>query len=285
MSRRLPPVAGPLLVSDACLSTAWAKAVLHVVDNAGKEVSPLLLSVTGFDEEGLPYENEEIRVALDRLLAANKLLTVEGVAFTIFPQRIWRIARGNRGKLFTMYRDAFPRYQAMNKGANRRGLYFERLTSYGGGPCDGNQLEWILSQFNGRKGVRRSMFQASVFDPRRDHVADAQLQFPCLQHVSFEPTPNGLVANAFYATQQLFVKAYGNYLGIAHLAAFMAREMNMKLARVNVFVGVAKFERMSKNDADLAPLLAAARAARAASDRDGEKGANDGAIAPSGNRA
>jgi len=82
----------------------------------------------------------------------------------------------------------------MNPRDNRRGLYFERLTSYGRGPCDGNQLEWILSQFNGRKGVRRSMFQASVFDPERDHVADAQLQFPCLQHVSFEPTKEGLVS-------------------------------------------------------------------------------------------
>lgn len=108
--------------------------------------------------------------------------------------------------------------------------------------------------------MRRSMFQASVFDPARDHVADAQLQFPCLQHVSFEPTTQGLVINAFYATQQLFVKAYGNYLGIAQLGAFMAHEMKTKLLRMNVVVGIAKFERISKSDADLKPLIAAARA-------------------------
>ena len=148
----------------------------------------------------------------------------------------------------------------MNPSANRRGLYFERLTSYGRGQCDGNQLEWIISQFNGRDGVRRSMFQASVFDPERDHIADAQLQFPCLQHVSFEPTKEGLVVNAFYATQQLFVKAYGNYLGIAQLGAFMAHEMKMKLIRMNVIIGVAKFERISKTDPALAPLLAVAQA-------------------------
>lgn len=282
MNKRLPPVAGPLLVAETSLSTAWAKAVMHVVDHAGREISPLILSVTGFDEEGLPYEDKEVRAALDRLLAANKMLTVEDVAFTIFPQRIWKIARGDRAKLFALYRDAFPRYQAMNKGANRRGLYFERLTSYGRGPCDGNQLEWILSQFSARGGVRRSMFQASVFDPQRDHVADAQLQFPCLQHVSFEPTPSGLVANAFYATQQLFVKAYGNYLGIAHLAAFMAREMNMRVARVNVFVGVAKFERISKDDADLSPLIAAAKAAIS---RDEENGMLGGATVEFGAQA
>jgi hypothetical protein len=279
MSKLLPTLVGPLLVVEPSLSTAWAKAVMYVVGHAGKEISPLILSFTRFDEGGLPYEDKQVRAALDRLLTTHGMLSVEDVAFTIFPQRLWTVAQGDRAKLFAIYRDVFPRYQAMNKRANRRGLYFERLTRYGRGPCDGNQLEWILAQFNGRGGVRRSMFQASVFDPQRDHVADAQLQFPCLQHVSFEPTPAGLVANAFYATQQLFVKAYGNYLGIAHLAAFMAREMNMKMARVNVFVGVAKFERISKDDADLYPLLAAARAAII---RDEEEDSSAGAPATSG---
>ena len=87
------------------------------------------------------------------------------------------------------------------------------------------------------------MLQAATFDPGRDHVASAQLGFPCLQHVSFVPTAAGLVVNAFYATQQIFDKAYGNYLGLAQLGAFMAHEMGMPLARLNVMVGIAKLER------------------------------------------
>ena len=122
------------------------------------------------------------------------------------------------------------------------------MVMYGRGPCDGNQLEWILSQFNARKGVRRSMLQATTFDPDRDHVASAQLGFPCLQQVSFEPTTAGLVTNAFYATQQIFDKAYGNYLGLTQLGAFMAREMGMPLARLNIMVGIAKLERINKSD-------------------------------------
>ena len=260
MTKQHTPAIGPLLVDEPDLSKAWAKAVLHVIDHAGYEISPLVLSVTGFADDGTPAENPVMRQALDRLLLAKGMRNVEDVAFTIFPQRLWQVAQGKRDLLFKLYRDAFPRYQAMNRKDNRRGLYFERLISYGRGPCDGNQLEWILSQFNARKGVRCSMFQGSVFDPGRDHVADAQLQFPCLQQVSFEPTNVGLVVNAFYPTQQLFVKAYGNYLGIAQLAAFMAHEMKMKLIRMNVIIGVAKFERITKGDPDLAPLLAEARA-------------------------
>jgi hypothetical protein len=247
-------------VDEADLSLAWAKAVIHVLDRPGPEISPLILSVTGFDDDGAVIETPAIRGALDVLLLAKDKLSVEDVAFTIFPQRIWQVAKGDRAALFRYYRDAFPRYQAMNPRHNRRGLYFERLVSYGRGPCDGNQLEWILSQYEGREGVRRSMFQASVFDPARDHVADAQLQFPCMQHVSFEPTEAGLVVNAFYATQQLFEKAYGNYLGIAQLGAFMAHEMKLRMSRMNVIVGVAKFERISKSDQALTPLVAAAKA-------------------------
>lgn len=257
---RLPHTIGPLLIDEPNVSRAWAKAVLHAIDHAGPEISPLILSVTGFDESGSIQETPAIRAALDALLAAKNLRSVDDVAFTIFPQRLWQVAQGERAALFRYYKDAFPRYQAMNRRDNRRGLYFERMTDYGRGPCDGNQLEWILSKYNGRAGVRRSMFQASVFDPDRDHVEDAQLQFPCLQHVTFEPTKHGLVVNAFYATQQLFVKAYGNYLGIAQLGAFMAHQMKTKLLRVNVVVGVAKFERISKRDVELQPLINEARA-------------------------
>ena len=185
---------------------------------------------------------------------------VENVAFTIFPQRYWVMSHGDRNRLFELYRKTFPRLQAMNRKANSRGLYFERMMMYGRGPCDGNQLEWILSQYNSRKGVRRSMLQATTFDPDRDHVASAQLGFPCLQQVSFEPTPVGLVTNAFYATQQIFDKAYGNYLGLAQLGAFMAHEMGIRLARLNVMVGVAKLDRINKSDPSLVPLVAAARA-------------------------
>src|SRR5262245_26658964 len=104
------------------------------------------------------------------------------------------------------------------------------------------------------------MLQATTFDPGRDHVPSAQLAFPCLQQVSFEPTDTGLVVNAFYATQQIFDKAYGNYLGLSQLGAFMANEMSMPLSRLNVMVGVAKLERITKSDPDLSSVVRAAEA-------------------------
>ena len=43
--------------------------------------------------------------------------------------------------------------------------------------------------------------------------------------------------------------------------AFMAHEMGLRLARLNVTVGVAKIDGISKSDAILKPVIAAARAA------------------------
>ena len=250
----------PMVIDDTNLSRVWARLLLQVLDNAGTEVAPLILSLSGFGQNGQAVEDPAVREALDRLLELKNRIVVEKVAFAIFPQRLWEISRGDRNRLFALYSQTFPRWQAINRRANGRGMYFERMVMYGRGPCGGNQLEWILSQFNSRKSVRRSMLQATTFDPGRDHVTSAQLGFPCLQQVSFEPTTAGLVINAFYATQQIFDKAYGNYLGLAQLGAFMAREMGMSLARLNVMVGVAKFERINKSDADLVPVVAAARA-------------------------
>ncbi len=252
----------PTVVSDRDLSRAWSSVFLRIVDGRRTEVSPLVLSLYGFDEEGRISETATVREALDHVLQQKQKISVEDVAYTIFPERLWQIAGRNRAQLFKLYKSVYPRYVAMNRRANGRGLYFERLTMFGDDvPCDGNQLEWILSQYNSRSGIRDSMFQAAIFDPARDHIKNARVGFPCLQHVSFVPSGEGLVTNAFYATQYVFDKAYGNYLGLAQLGAFMAREMGLPFARLNVTVGVAKLDGVSKSDASLKPLIAAARAA------------------------
>ncbi len=136
----------PLLIDDTNLSRAWGRLLFQVLDGAGTEVAPLILSLSGFSEDGVAAEDAAVRQTLDRLLNRKSRLVVDDVAFTLFPQRLWQMSRGDRGRLFILYRGTFPRWQAMNRKANGRGLYFERMVRFGRGPCDGNQLEWILSQ-------------------------------------------------------------------------------------------------------------------------------------------
>ncbi len=67
--------------------------------------------------------------------------------------------------------------------------------------------------------------------------------------------------NAFYATQQLFEKGYGNYLGLARLGMFVAGETGLHLTRISCFVGVEKMESKPKAGAELDALIQACDAA------------------------
>lgn len=81
--------------------------------------------------------------------------------------------------------------------------------------------------------------QVSIYDPPRDHNGSGQGGFPCLQQISFGWNDRGgLVVSAYYPTEWIFNRGYGNYLGLCQLGAFMAHEMQLRLERVNVFVAL-----------------------------------------------
>jgi hypothetical protein len=254
----------PLLISKTNLSHAWACAFLHIIDpdHRGKKISPLVVSISGFTD-GFPDEDTDIRQSLDECLVDQGDQQVHTVANTIFPHFLWQRSKYERKEFFERYLNNFlPRAKAIKscKPKNSRGLYFERLIAFE--PKESNQpkinqLEYIIDQYRAHPGVRKSMFQASIFDPRKDHIPNPYIPFPCLQHVSFVPQGETLTLNAFYATQQLLNKAYGNYLGLCRLGIFMAHEMGLTFSRMNCFVGVAKLEHIGKekNISKKSPIL------------------------------
>ena len=226
-------------IEEGDLSLAWGRAIRVTAQCGRTEVAPLVVSITGFDQMGKVSENPKIRAELDALLANQGLQTVDTVANTIFPASLWNPAAGRR-VLFERYQLIVPRLHKTSP-KNRRGIYFERMIS-GGPKGKENQLDFAISTYVSRKGVRRSVLQVGVFDPDRDHSAAALLGFPCLQHVTFAPTDVGLSVNAFYATQYLVEKAYGNYIGICRLGQFVAHEMQLPLIRMTCFTGIAECE-------------------------------------------
>ena len=58
MSRaRTTIAAAPLVIEDTNLSRAWARILLQVLDGSGTEISPLVLSLTGFEPDGTIAED------------------------------------------------------------------------------------------------------------------------------------------------------------------------------------------------------------------------------------
>jgi hypothetical protein len=221
------------------LSLAWGEVFLRLLSSGVKEIAPLSISITGFSKDGAPVENVEIRERLDILLEQKGVtIDTETVAFTIFPQEYWELANNNRAEFFSLYRESFTRIQDWKPKHNKRGSYFQRLVDYEGNDAGHNQLEWILKEY------ARSP----------------------TQRVSFVPMHDGtLVMNAFYATQQIFRKGYGNYLGLCRLGAFMATEMGLKLSRVCISVGVAKID-IRKTDPQVEQFAEFVRQALSAAD-------------------
>jgi len=229
-------------IEEPNLSLAWAKAVKRASAPGCDEVGPLIVSVTGFDTAGEFAEEARIRKALDDILAEQRKQPVETVASTIFPWSMWNPA-APREQLFERYRRIAPKLHRTAK--NRAGIYFERMIA-AGPQGDRNQLDFALGAYLARRGVRRSVLQIGVFDPSKDHSAAARRGFPCLQHVTFAPVQNGLCINAFYASQYLVERAYGNYVGLCRLGQFAAHELGLPLVRMTCFTGIATAREVPK---------------------------------------
>jgi thymidylate synthase len=245
----------PVTLTADNLSVAWGLVLNELAKPGVRRLAPLTLSITGFDEAGVAQEIPEMRAAVDRFLTVQGKRDTENVAWTIFPQQEWTIAGGDRNEFFDIYIESYQRVQAFNPRNNKRGSYFQRLVDLNGGGKGPNQLKWLLDEYDQHPNSRRaSKFQATTFDPARDHSSTSLLEFPCLQQVSFTFDDGALQMNAFYATQQIARKAYGNYLGLARLGAFVANQMKLRFEQLNIFIGIAQMD-IGKTHADVVELL------------------------------
>lgn len=240
-------------IEETSVAQAWYKMVDLIQRSKGvTQLRPVVITLYDIDADE-EEKKHPVKQALNNLLIGRKFNDINMVANTIFPLTVYKLAKYDREKFFDNYLKQLPRIKAVDS-RNRDGVYFERLIQFDE-EKKFNQLKFIIDEFTNRKGVRNSMLQAAIFDPNRDHKRKAQLGFPCMQHVSFTYDNGKLSVNGFYATQQLFDKAYGNLLGLVRLGNFMAREMKLELDQVNCYIGAEKLERIQKTDKALVAIV------------------------------
>ena len=247
-----------IVIDERDLSVAWWAALNRLLSAGVERVTPLVVSVTGFDAAGEPVETRTVRDAVDAELAAKGRPAVATSANTIFPKSLWNPAVGDDASvLFDRFQGIWPRLRRCS--GNRRGHYFARMVAYQPSGQTGrpvNQLERIIAAY--RAGARRgTALQAgitdptadhehedgvgpAVFDPTRDHSLSRRQGFPCLQQVGFAPDGHGgLSVIGFYGAQYVFDRGYGNYLGLCRLGAFMAKQFGLRLSRMTCVANVA----------------------------------------------
>ncbi|MGH7139881.1 MAG: hypothetical protein ACREHD_29435, partial [Pirellulales bacterium] len=182
-----------------------------------------MLSLAGFSDR-IPKEDVAIRNALDEALSRHDKYPIAVSGMTIFPYELWERRGCPPWEDFhaLCVERFFPRLKACNP-RNRLGTYFERMMNFTGQQGKEartvDQLGFIIGLLkNSQRWPRQSALQLSCFDPAKDHTGQAVRGFPCLQQVGLSHDgKNRIALHAFYPTQYVFDRGYGNYLGLCHL--------------------------------------------------------------------
>ena len=235
----------PEIVAGENLSEVWGRIFLALMA-PGSDTRPVLMSLNGM-VDNVAAELEPIRTALDDALSVAGECSCKITANTIFPYNRWRRnPDAAREQLYEWYLQKFlPRAKARD-GRNRYGTYFERLVRATGTRHnrqslenhETNQLEHVIGTWAAgiaaARRPRRSSLQLACFDPVKDHTGQILRGFPCMQQVSFSyDNDGGISVTAYYPTQYIFERAYGNYLGLCHLGEFVADALDVRFVRLN----------------------------------------------------
>jgi hypothetical protein len=263
-------------ISSDNVSHAWLEAVEYLIDAGGKAVH-LAVAI----ERPADPEVDSVRGVLDDFVTqhragGDRIWPVTTVANTLFPSAFYRPGRENaRDRLYELHAKAQRLQERMRDPEN----YFNRLVAY---PTpDGeqfNQLEFIVDRLikqrrprkGGRGGALSSAYELGLGVPADGDLriqAPGQdrntMSFPCLSHVSLTLERDTLYLAALYRNQHFIDRAYGNYLGLARLAGFIANEAGVELGEI---VCLATHADLQFGDYGKGRIQALASAARAAVD-------------------
>lgn len=279
-----------ITVDATDVSRAWLEACTRLAEIPGKKAFHTMVRIARPLQE-----DPHLRAELDRLRAARTeqpLYDIDTVVNTLFPASLAATCT-THDELTTRYRALYPRLQEIRRNAH--GTYFGRLVSYPGTPDKPEPVDQLARVIRRLDKLRTSAKWAAVYEAGTAHIADdgawegdsasggeltpgaagpeaviraasldtQTLDFPCLSHCSFQldSTTNTVHLAAYYRSHYMFDRAYGNYLALGHLCAWVARHANLTPGTVSVMAGCArldctKAELGALRDAVTTPLFA-----------------------------
>lgn len=247
------------VIEASDVSTAWANVLLEI-SKPGKDSHPICVIVK---EQGNkpPRIQKKMHTSVNAFLEERKkeepkIVSIEETASTIFPYKKWEMS-GRIGvrELKEWYVDTYlKKYKA--RCSFSKETYFERMVNY---QCvvskknnnhisQINQLEFLINKWNTQTMTpSKSEMQLSCFDPGKDHKNSRGLKFPCLQQLGFWINGGQLTLSAFYTTQYIDSRAYGNYYGLIYLGKFIAEETSSQFHALRCMVSNPILEATKKS--------------------------------------
>lgn len=225
----------PIQVGGPSPTAAWAemcRALLAVDGHAAYH------TVARIGTSSVDQTQQDL---VDQLLDTRGHQPTDTVANTIFPSALAARCAGI-DELVAKYRSLYPRLKAFGK--NRGGTYFGRLVDYPDSPDRGNQLGHVVEKLKRETdgSHKSSIYECAVYHP--EHDAGKSLNFPCMSSCAFHLDANGgrLFFVAQYRNQHLVERGLGNYLGLARLRDYVAKEAGLEPAELMIVAGHAKLE-------------------------------------------
>lgn len=248
MSARAADVAG--------VSEGWLAACRMLIDARAHEATHVVVRMSA----PLP-EDSDVRAAADAFTAQAGHAPIDEVRNTIFPA-----AMAERFvdpiELASEYMED---YELRRQLAGGQGTYFGRISLYPHptGPAT-PQLEVLTRRLiAARNGTRwRAVYQVNIYAEHKDQEKSRGF-FPCMAHLGFHlarGTGNAvdrLDCVALYRNQDITVKGYGNYLGLAQLQAYLAHATGFTPGELMVIAGHADLTLNSGDIERLRRLVAA----------------------------
>jgi len=264
-----------LFVSEPNISAAWVAGLTKLVEAGGEAVN-LTVAIAN------PVtEIDGVRATLDEFVAArrarnrNSVERVSTVANTLFPQSWYRESLGD-GAATHLYELEHETRHVSHRTA-KRGTYFERLVAWPD-PEKGrvNQLSRAIERLSvarERGEERGNQYEVGVTGPMEDGFAapivlpghdNLTRGFPCLSHISLSLHRGEVHLAALYRSHDYVSRAYGNYIGLGRVLAFVGNESGWPIGEVTCISSSAtsEFSRGGKfGKGNVEELLAKCRAA------------------------
>jgi hypothetical protein len=205
-------------------------------------------------------EDPHLRAELDRLRSARTkppLYSIDTVVNTLFPAQLAATCT-THDELTDRYRAFYPRLREVRRNAYPG-------TAEKPEPVD--QLARVIRRLD---KLRSSAKWSAVYEAGTAHVTDDEtreeeppqttaeteaviraaaldtqtLDFPCLSHCSFQldSATDTVHLAAYYRSHYMFDRAYGNYLALGHLCAWVARHAQLTPGTLTVMAGCARLD-------------------------------------------
>lgn len=157
---------------------------------------------------------------------------------TIFPASYARRTNGP-AELAAYYRERYTKDGLRGFPDNRRGTYFGRVVAYPRGENgeSADQLTDTIRKLKAElsnRAPKSSRYEINIFNERKDTNPTS---FPCLAHLSVHLHDRRLHMQAIYRNEFLVGRAYGNYLGLGELQAYMAAQAGIGVGELLMTLG------------------------------------------------